>query len=264
MLHGHQSSEDITNSIMWYGGWTEGVTHPNYVGNYCLTQGIHTGSHMGWRFWVNGVAPPTPVYAAPASSRKRAWSFVLDGHTCYVLDLGQQGTWIYDRDTSQWAQFITSGYAQWNFASGCMWGQRVVAGDLITTDVWEMQPGALFDNNATEIVHVVTGGLVTRNRVYHSVDSFSLACSVGQLQDQAGTATVLLSFSDDQGKTWTDMDTKTLTQGDFGGEIAWRSLGSFASPGRIFKITDSGGFLRIDGADAGIDSFDALTADPGG
>ena len=38
----------------------------------------------------------------------------------------------------------------------------------------------------------------------------------------------------------------------------------FPNPGRIFKITDTGGFLRIDGADAGIDGFDAATADPGG
>lgn len=259
VLHGHQMSEDVTGSIMWYGSWVEGATHPSYIGDYCLTQGIHTGSHMGWRFWLNSGFTP-PVYAAPATSRKRAWSFVLDGHTFYVLDLGQQGTYLYDTTTSQWCQFITTGYVQWNFANGCMWGQRIVAGDLITTDVWEMVPGAFFDNGAATITHVVTGGVITRDRVFHSVDQFSLACSVGQLQDQSGAATVNLSFSDDQGKTWTVMDTYTLTQGDYSGEIAWRALGSFDAPGRIFKITDSGGFLRIDGADAGIDGFDDVNA----
>lgn len=263
VLHPHQMSEDVTGSIMWYGGWSEGVTHPTYIGNFCGTLGNHTGGNMGWRFWLNGTPNPAPVYALPAASRKRAWSFVLDGHTFYVLDMGQQGTFLYDSTTSQWCQFITNGYVQWNFANGCMWGQRIVAGDLISTDTWEMQPGAFFDNNATEIVHVVTGGLITRSRTYHSADSFSLACSVGQLQDQTGIATVLLSFSDDQGQTWTNMDTKTLTQGDFGGEISWLALGSFAAPGRIFKITDTGGFLRIDGADAGVDGFDESTAETG-
>jgi hypothetical protein len=262
-IGGHQMSEDISGSIFVYGTWSELGTHPAYFGNYCLTLGNHSGSHIGWRYWPSNTPTPPPTPGPPATSRKRAWSFVLDGHTFYVLDLGKQGTFVYDTTTSQWAQFITTGYNNWNFANGCMWGQRIVAGDLITTDVWEMNPGSLFDNGATTITHIVTGGIVTRNRVYHSVDSFSLACSVGQLQKQDGTATVLLSFSDDQGKTWTDMNTITLTQGDYGGEIAWNSLGSFESPGRIFKITDSGGFLRIDGADAGIDGFDAATADPG-
>jgi hypothetical protein len=179
------------------------------------------------------------------------------------MDLGREGTFLYDQTTGQWTQFITTGYVAWNFANGTMWGQRIVAGDLLTTDVWEMNPSALFDNGAKEIVHVVTGGVVTRNRTYHSVDSFFLACSAGQVLDQT-TANVTLSFSDDQGQTWITMDTKTLTAGSFSQEIAWHSLGSFAAPGRIFKITDSGGFLRIEGADAGIDGFDPATGDQGG
>ena len=266
VLHGHQMSEDVSGSVIWYGGWVEGATHPAYIGNYCGTLGNHTGSHMGWRFWpalggtIFGI-----TYASVATSRKRAWSFVMDGHTFYVLDLGQQGTWVYDQSTNQWAQFITSGYTQWNFANGCMWGQRIVAGDLITTDVWEMQPSAMFDNGATEILHTVTGGIATRSRTYHSVDSFVLACSVGQLEDGGAGASVTLSFSDDQGQTFTPLDTITLTESNFSGEIAWRSLGSFAAPGRVFRIVDTGGFLRIDGADAGIDGFDPASnpAEPG-
>lgn len=275
VLNGHQMSEDVSTvspggvltgsgSVMWYGDWSESATHPNYLGNYCLTLGNHSGSNMGWRYWPDGTPTPSPTYALAASSRKRAWTFVLDGHTFYVLDLGGQGTWVYDKSTGQWAQFITDGYAQWNFANGVMWGQRIVAGDMLTTDMWEMTPAALFDNGAHEITHVVTGGVITRSRVYHSVDSFVLACSPGYLQDGGAAASVTLSFSDDQGRTWTDMDTKTLTAADYGAETAWLSLGSFAAPGRIFKITDIGGFMRIDGADAGIDGFDPATADPGG
>jgi hypothetical protein len=224
-------------------------------------------------------------YDPAAPRRTRAWSFTLDGHTFYVLDLGQQGTFLYDMLTQKWSQFITQGYVSWNFTNGIMWGQRIIGGDLVTTDVWELRPGSsFFDNGATEILHVVTGGVVTRNRIYHSVESFSLACSVGQLQESGGTGitpspynincypgqlqitppAVTLAFSDDQGKTWVTMDSITLTEGDWSGEIAWRSLGSFAAPGRIFRITDNGGFLRIDGADANIDNFDEAPPAGGG
>ncbi len=261
--HGHQISEDVFGSIFWYGSWTDGGTAPTYIGAYCGTGGNHSGSAMPWRFWPASypfVNPP--VYGAPAASRKRAWSYVLDGHTFYVLDLGAQGTWLYDITTDQWCQFITQGYIAWNFANGCMWGQRIVAGDLLTTDVWEMVPSAIFDNGATEIIHTVTGGVATRSRIFHSVDSFYLSASNGQALDPVN-ASVTLEFSDDQGKTWITMDTFSIAAGNYSQEFAWIGLGSFARPGRIFKIIDSGGFLRIDAADAGIDGFDPATADQG-
>lgn len=255
-IHGTQISEDVSGSIMWYGGWAEGATIPAYLGTYCLAQGNHGGSQMVWRFWptLGGVFTP-PAPGNVATSRKRAWTFTLDGHTFYVLDLGQEGTFIWDKTTNSWAQFITTGYTAWNFCNGCMWGQRIVAGDQLTTDLWEMLPASsLFDNAATAVEHVVTGGIATRNRIFHSVESFTLAASVASLM-APGAATVTLSFSDDQGVTWQTMDTIALT-GASNQEIAWTSLGAFANPGRVFRITDSGAFLRIDGADANIDNFD--------
>jgi hypothetical protein len=255
-INGHQMSEDVTNSILWYGGFTPNTIDPVYLGNYCGVQGIHTANHTGWRFWPNGVPSPAPstFNQAVSTNRKRAWTFTLDGHTFYVLDLGQEGTFAWDKTTNEWAQFITKGYTAWNFCNGCMWGQRIVAGDQISTDVWEMNPGSLFDNTATVVEHVVSGGIATRNRIFHSVESFTLAASVKSLM-APGSATVTLSFSDDQGVTWQTMDTIALT-GASDQEIAWTSLGSFANPGRVFKISDSGAFLRIDGADANIDNFD--------
>lgn len=256
-IHGTQISEDVSGSVVWYGGWDEGgTTHPAYLGTYCLIQGNHSGSNMVWRFWpaLGGVFTP-PVPGAVATSRKRAWSFTLDGHTFYVLDLGQEGTFLWDKSTNSWCQFITTGYTAWNFCNGCMWGQRIVAGDQLTTDLWEMLPASsLFDNSATLVQHVVTGGVATRNRIYHSVESFTLVASTALLM-APGSASVTLSFSDDQGVTWQTMDAIALT-GASNQEIAWTSLGAFNNPGRIFKITDFGAFLRIDGADANIDNFD--------
>lgn len=254
-LNGVQMSEDVTGSITWYGAWAEGTSHPAYLGTYCLVEGHTAGSNLNWRYFPNGVPNPAPSYGIPAQSRRRAWSFTFDGHVFYALDLGQEGTYLYDDTTQQWSKFITQGFNGWNLTNGTVWGQRIVGGDLLTDDIWEMQPGALLDNGAVEIVHVVTGGLMKRSRTYSSVDSFRLNVSVGQL-DEVNGATIQLSFSDDQGQTFTDMDTLAVTEGDYSAEIAWRSLGSFAAPGRIFRITDIGAFLRIDGADAEIDNFD--------
>lgn len=198
------------------------------------------------------------VYATgvPNQSRTRAWTFTLDGHIFYVLNLGLEGTWCYDKTTQQWCKFETDGFNQWNMNNGTMWGtNRIVGGDTITDQVWELDPSAVLDDGFRDIIHVVTGGLNTRSRVYRSVDAVRLSASAGQLDEVNGT-TITLNYSDDQGKSWSDDFTLDLVELDFTQEIAWRSLGAFNAPGRIFQITDIGGLIRYDGCDAFVDNFD--------
>lgn len=192
----------------------------------------------------------------PDQSRARSWSFTLDGHTFWVLDLGVEGTFLYDVITKQWCKFTTQGFnGQWNFANGCMWGTRIIAADLMYDMVREMAPGYTVDEGWRDIEHVVTGGILTRSRQSIGCSVLRIAASVGEI-DQAGGASLDMRFSDDNGETWSDTFSVPLTQGDFSGEIAYRALGSFSAPGRIFELTDSGGLVRIDGADAGLSNFD--------
>jgi hypothetical protein len=191
----------------------------------------------------------------PDPARSRAWTFTLDGHTFYVLDLGQEGTFLYDTVTSQWCKFSTDGYGQWNFRNGCQWGNLVVGADLLTDEIWQQVPTQFLDEGWRDITHAVTGGVTTRSRTYISCDALRLAASIGLL-DTLNGATMTLRFSDDQEATWSPPYTIDLIQDDFDGELAWRSLGSFMAPGRIFEITDIGGLIRIDGADAFLNGFD--------
>lgn len=253
--HPNQISEDVTGSIYFMGGWSENTTHPNYFGTYMGPPGNHHGvSNAPLRYFPDTGAPNPPTPAIAAVSRARAWTFTLDGHKFYVLDLGTQGTLLYDTTTGSWAQFVTTSYPNWNFRNGTMWNKRIVGGDTDTPQIWEMSPSSMLDNGVTPIVHITTGGLVKRTRTYTSQAALRLAVSTGQLD--ANGATVLMEFSDDQGLTWTAMDTKTLTQGAYSDELAWQGLGAFAAPGRIFRITDIGGFIRIDGCDGELDDFD--------
>lgn len=192
----------------------------------------------------------------PAPKRARCWSFVLDGHTFYVLDLAAEGTFLFDTVTQQWCHFSTAGFdKQWNFANGTMWGNRIVGGDLINDYVWEMDPTATLDNGFRDIEHVVTGGISTRSRTSIGCDSVRVSASFGQLDEVNGT-TMTLRFSDDQEQTWSPYFTVSLIEDDVDSEIAYRSLGSFMAPGRIFELSDVGGLIRIDGADAFLNGFD--------
>lgn len=195
--------------------------------------------------------------ASPDESMSRAWTFTLDGHTFYVLDLGVEGTFLYDIITDQWCKFITDGYNGWNFKNGVQWQQdRIVAGDSQFGIVWELDPTAVLDEGWRDIHHTVTAMINLRTRVFVACDALRLQTSIGQLDDVNGT-TMTMQFSDDQGQTWSREYTIDLSEGTFNAEIAWRSLGSFMAPGRVFQITDIGGTIRIDGADVFLNGFDS-------
>jgi len=193
-----------------------------------------------------------------AENRTRAWTFVMDGHLFYVLDLGQEGTFLYDMDTGQWAQFRTQGYLGWNMRAGTVWQEpnRIVAGDTLYGMVWEMSPDDLLDEEFRTVEHIVTGGVMTRSRRYLSVESLRIAGSVGAIQDDLDGINTELRFSDNAGASWSEPYIVAIDQADYDAELAYRSLGSFMAPGRVFEFRDQGGMFRIDGADLFIEDFD--------
>lgn len=203
---------------------------------------------------VWGVAPPG------AEARTRAWTFTLDGHPFYVLDLGEEGTFLYDISTSSWCRFSTDGYTGWNMRVGATWGEanRVVGGDTFNGIAWELDPDVTIDEGFRDIFHAATGGMMTRSRTFLGVESVRVIGSLGDLDSDAPIA-FALRFSDDNGATWSQYFNVEMAAGDFSGEVAWRSLGSFAAPGRVFEFTDYGGLQRIDGADAFIEDFDDVS-----
>lgn len=184
--------------------------------------------------------------AQPSVSRQSAWSFVLDGHRFYVLPLGSQGDWAYDTTTQEWCQLQTQGFDGLNFTHGVMWGIRVMGGDSLYSYIMELDPTQPLDGGWREIERIVTGGIATRGRSAVGVANFSLTASVGD--DTSTNMPISLAFSDDNGVTWSQEFDIPLT--DAGSQLLiWNALGSFAAPGRIFRITDYAGPVRLDGAD---------------
>jgi hypothetical protein len=183
---------------------------------------------------------------APGTNRQEAWTFILDGHRFYVLPLGEEGDWAYDTTTQEWCQLQTQGFDGMNFTKGVMWGIRIIGGDSLYPVLDEMDPNQPLDDGWRPIERVVTGGIPTRGRYTIGVANFSLTASVGD--DASVAMPISLAFSDDNGVTWsqefpiplTDVSTQLLI---------WNALGSFAAPGRIFRITDYAGPVRLDGAD---------------
>jgi hypothetical protein len=201
--------------------------------------------------------------AVPSQSQTLAWTFTMDGHTFYVYDIGDEGTFLYDLTTKSWCKFQTQGNQGWNFRNGAMWwtdgAPRFVGGDSIYGYVWELDPLAIFDDGFRDIPHAATAGITLRTRVYHSMSELRIAASAGQLDDTDGAAFIQMAYSDDGGQTYSTPMVVILQVGstpDGQQDIRFASLGSFMAPGRIFQLYDVGGTLRLDGVDAEIDNYD--------
>lgn len=254
VVSGPQVSDDVTNSVICYGNFTAGASPPDYLGTYMGTGGHHSISSAWFRAFFATTQPtenPGDIGGLALSAR-RAWTFTLDGHVFYVLDLDTEGTYLIDLTTEQWCKFVTSGFSRWNMQNGVMWGTRVVGGSIDLPIVWEASATAL-DDDGDDIAHVITGGTQTRSRTKHSVGAVRLTGSANKLG--AATSSMRLRFSDDNGDSWSGYKTISLTQGTVK-EMAWRSLGAFAAPGRIFEFSDTGGPVRLDGVDADIEGLE--------
>lgn len=182
----------------------------------------------------------------PGTSASAAWTFVMDGHRFYVLPLGPEGDWAYDMTTNEWCQLQSQGFPGVNFKHGVMWGLRVVGSDVLYTYLYELDPTQPFDESWREVKHMVTGGIATRARASIGVASFTVTASVGD--ESATDQPISLAYSDDNGLTWSSEFNLPLTDASTQ-SLLWSALGSYSSPGRVFRITDFSGPIRLDGAD---------------
>ncbi len=186
--------------------------------------------------------------------KSRAWTFTLDGHTFYVVTLGEQGTYVYDQTTQQWARWQTQGFSSWNMEIGTTWRGDVIAADQSNPIIWRLDPESFIDDDFKPQIRKVTGGLAMRQRAFIANYAFRVTASLGTpavpLTAPPTVPVVTFRYSDDQGKTFTAPDPVTLGVGDFTQTIGWLSLGTMQPPQRIFEIEDTGAIARIDGADA--------------
>lgn len=192
-------------------------------------------------------------------NRQRAWAFEMDGHTYYVLSLGVSETWVYDFTTGQWSKWDTQGFPIWNAEVGTRWGDRVVAAGFQEPTILSIEPDLPLDEGFRQIKRRVTGIINTRGRNFVSAEYLTITASAGdaQLSAEVGsTATMSLSYSDDQGQNYITFATLTLSSTDTEEAYDFWGLGSFNAPGRVFLFEDVGGPVRIDGADIDVQGGD--------
>lgn len=191
----------------------------------------------------------------------RAWTFTLDGHDFYVLRLGNEETLIYDMLSEQWSVWATGDTGYWSVYTGANWfggnnfaaslGSNVIVGSDANGALYFLDPNKPNDDAAVDGRDVIpfrrriTGQIPLRGYNSARVYELQLLGSVSDL-DANANADIQLLYSDDRGDSYVSAGTITTVDQDFDIRANWRSLGSFRSPGRLFRVEDFGALKRID------------------
>lgn len=200
-----------------------------------------------------------------ANPRIRIWTFTLDMHDFIVLQLGDNGTLVYDFVSEQWTEWMSPGLPVWRAGTGITWtganrlgftqGSNIVAGDDTLGLLWLLDPNQPYDDSPSEdttlqqlaFERIVQGQVPVRGRdvvpcnvVFLTGDNYGITAT-------DFTPALELEISDDQGQTY--YSAGSFTDPDADTVYAWYSLGQIVAPGRLFRITDNGVFARIDSLD---------------
>lgn len=193
----------------------------------------------------------------------RVWTFSLDGHDFYVLRLGDLETLVYDTYSEKWVPWGSEDSVLWRVNTGSNWlggesiaggyGSSIVVGDHAFGTLYFLDPNYDQDDNPYADGDPSTFTRIAQGQISHRgiypMDCFSVTLS-GSFGETLTDIT--LSYTDDQGHSYTDAGTISVAEEDYAARVEWTSLGVINAPGRLFKLVDTG-LRRIDS----LEYFDA-------
>jgi hypothetical protein len=175
-----------------------------------------------------------------------SWTFTQDGHDFYVV-LAAGETYVYDKETEQWAQWTSPDAAFWRGIDGVEWQGINVCIDPSTGKLFQIDPQGRLDYRTTPITSIIYGGLTERFRNMPSI--YMAEVAVSQNSPPYGVNPTTLSITLETTDTITSYSHGTVYGAATGNHTYPRfyGLGLLHSPGILFKITDTGFARRIDG-----------------
>lgn len=167
-------------------------------------------------------------------------TYTFENHNFYELTFPTEGkTWVYPEETAQWFELVSSEGRYIGNSHAYAYRKNLVA-DYSNGNIYELDIDA-FDENGTTVVRIrdtgpIHGELLGSPGKRIEMDRFELIMEtgVGLTSGQGSDPVVMLSFSDDGGKTFsTEMWGQAGVQGEYT-KVEWFALGSFFE--RIIRV----------------------------
>jgi hypothetical protein len=161
----------------------------------------------------------------------RGWAWTLDGHLCYAIT-APEGCWIMDVTTGGlWHERATYGSEPaWNWGSPVAFAGKILVGSTNSNVIGELTYGAyadLADTHRAEWTYQPVRRAEGHRRQFHHALEVEMEVGVGLTTGQGSDPMLLLDVSDDSGKTWRALPTKSIGPiGQYRKKVRWTALGS--------------------------------------
>lgn len=169
------------------------------------------------------------------------------GHTFYEISAAEW-TWVYDFATGYWHERKSHLSDRWRAQGYMELAGKHITGDRSTGALYELSP-TVMDENGSHLVwelELVAKKSFPRGMVFNRVD-LDLITGVGLNSVDAHEADpqVMLSYSDDGGRTWSSERTGAIGGiGSYGTTVSFHRLGACNAHGRRFKLKVSAAVSR--------------------
>jgi hypothetical protein len=171
----------------------------------------------------------------------RGYFYSLEGHLCYVLT-APEGCWVFDVTTQQWHERATYDETSWNWANPVRFAGKVLVGSTDSNVIGELDPEYYYELGETLRMEWTYQPVYAEGaRAFHDRLDLIIETGVGLTSGQGSAPEVMLSFSDDGGRTWVNLPNRSLGAiGAYTTRVFWAGLGSCASAhGRVYRAAVS-------------------------
>lgn len=214
-----------------------------------IDNGVHFFGNDRIVYRLDGYSPiriSTHAIEYHLARATEAWAFTYtqEGHKFYVL-CTDQGTWAYDMATGAWHE--RRSYQMVNYRAGfavIAWGEPMLGANDNGT-LWRPNLD-LYTEDGEPIISSVDLPTVERERQLLNFYCFELYCEtgVGLATGQGSDPQVMMTYSDDGGRTWSNEMRRSLGAiGKYQHRAIWRSLGQFRQ--RQIRLTISDPVRRL-------------------
>lgn len=156
-----------------------------------------------------------------------AFTYNQDGHFFYVLTF-DQGTFVYDVTSGEWAERGSYGYDYWRWKQGATAFGFQLIGDSLSAVICKLNPLVYDENGTVQRMEWTYQPVYAENhRAVHRRLEVVLETGVGIITGQGSDPEMMMAYSDDGGITWTNLPTKKIgPMGQYTKRVHWERLGS--------------------------------------
>lgn len=168
------------------------------------------------------------------------YSYTFNGHLCVVFRFPTAGeTWVYDITTGEWHERESYGYDGWNVSGFVECYGKLLVQNSVTGAIGNMSGTTYTEFGGIQRAEWTYQNIYAdHKRHVHSMLETVCETGVGLVTGQGSDPQLTLEKSDDGGRTWMTLPTRTIgAQGEYKTRVKWHRLG--ASRDRVYRMSIS-------------------------